>query len=71
MLYTVYKTHNLINGKEYIGFHSINNEHDILVTESETGSIFKDGYMGSGKLIKKALEKYKQHNMKQELLFIT
>ena len=71
MLYTVYKTHNLINGKEYIGFHSINNEHDILVTESENGSIFKDGYMGSGKLIKKALEKYKPHNMKQELLFIT
>lgn len=71
MLYTVYKTHNLINGKDYIGFHSINNEHDILVTESETGSIFKDGYMGSGKLIKRALEKYKPHNMKQELLFIT
>lgn len=71
MYYTVYKTTNLINSKEYVGFHKIKNIDEIQHQESETGSIFKDGYMGSGKLIKRALEKYGPMNMKQSLLLIT
>jgi hypothetical protein len=71
MLYTVYKTTNLINDKIYIGFHSIDSMDCILCTESIYDSIFLDGYLGSGKLIKRALEKYGPQNMKQELLLVT
>lgn len=71
MLYTVYKTINTINNKIYIGFHNINDMDDILTTESVYDSIFKDGYLGSGKLIKRAIEKYGPENMKQELLLVT
>jgi len=71
MLYTVYKTINTVNNKEYVGFHKINDIEDILCTESENGSIFKDGYLGSGKLMKRALEKYGPLNMKQELILVT
>ena len=42
--YTVYKTTNTIDGKEYIGFHSTNN--------------LDDGYLGSGKWLKRAVAKY-------------
>jgi hypothetical protein len=44
MYFCVYKIVNKINQKEYIGFHSTND--------------LNDGYMGSGKLILRALEKY-------------
>jgi len=71
MFYTIYKTINLINNKEYIGFHSVKTLNDIVYEESVNGSIFKDGYLGSGKLIKRALEKYGPLNMKQELILIT
>lgn len=71
MLYTVYKTVNVINGKEYVGFHKIENLNSILYTESENGSIFSDGYMGSGKLMKRALQKYGPLNMRQSLLLVT
>ena len=71
MLYTVYRTTNLINSKVYIGFHSINNYDDIICVESINGSIFNDGYMGSGKLIKRALQKYGPINFKQSLVFIS
>ena len=71
MLYTVYKTTNTINNKEYVGFHKINESDDILYVCSENGSIFKDGYMGSGKLMKRALQKYGPINMSQELLLVT
>lgn len=71
MLYTVYKTMNKINGKEYVGFHKIKNIDEIKYNTSESGSIFKDGYMGSGSLIKKVLEKYGPEKMCQELLFIS
>jgi len=69
MLYTVYKTTNKINKKEYIGFHKVKNKSSILSHFSESGSIFTDGYMGSGKLMKKALVKYGPENFEQELLF--
>lgn len=71
MLYTIYKTINISNNKEYIGFHSIKDVSDILYEESDNGSIFADGYLGSGKLMKMALEKYGPLNMKQKLLLVT
>lgn len=67
--YTVYKTTNLINNKIYIGFHSIN-ESDILRKEFGHLSCFKDGYLGSGKLLIKAIEKYGPENFAQEILGI-
>lgn len=70
-VFTVYKTTNLENGKEYIGFHSVPNESFILDEFSINGSLFKDGYLGSGKLIKKAIEKYGPENFTQELLLVT
>lgn len=71
MYYTIYKTVNILNNKEYVGFHSIKSLNDIICEKSENGSIFSDGYLGSGKLMKWALEKYGPMNMRQELIMIT
>lgn len=54
--FTVYRITNEINGKEYIGFHSTND--------------INDGYMGSGKIIKKAIEKYGVENFRKEIIAI-
>jgi hypothetical protein len=62
---------NKVNGKEYVGFHKINDIDDLRCERSDNGSIFEDGYLGSGKLMKRALEKYGPMNMWQELILIT
>lgn len=71
MYYTIYKTINNVNNKEYVGFHKIRYISDIKSEKSENGSIFEDGYLGSGVLMKKALEKYGPMNMSQELILLT
>lgn len=56
MYYTIYKTTNKINQKQYIGMHQTND--------------LNDGYMGSGKLLKRAIDKYGLDAFIHEILYV-
>lgn len=56
MFYTIYKTTNLLNNKFYIGKHQTLDPND--------------NYLGSGKLLKRAIEKHGRENFKKEILYI-
>lgn len=53
-MYEIYLTTNLINGKKYIGQHKVSKTYDY--------------YLGSGIILKQAIEKYGRHNFKKEVL---
>lgn len=56
MFYTIYKVTHIQSGKEYIGMHQTNN--------------IDDGYMGSGKHLRRALKKHGVQDFHKEIMYI-
>lgn len=56
MIFYLYKITNLVNDKIYVGIHKTKD--------------MNDGYMGSGKIIKRAIEKYGLDNFRKDILEI-
>lgn len=56
MKYTIYRTTNIINNKIYIGKHQTKD--------------LDDGYLGSGKILKRAISKYGEDKFESEILYI-
>lgn len=54
--YTVYRTQNIVNGKYYFGVHKTKNPHD--------------GYLGSGRILKRAVAKYGEASFLKNVCFI-
>jgi len=61
MIYTLYKTTNIINNKFYVGVHTTKD----LGFGTDT---YKDQYIGSGKTVDKALKKYGRDNFLVEVI---
>lgn len=55
MNHYLYRTTNLVNGKQYVGIRSHNNPE-------------QDAYLGSGQFLKQAVAKYGVENFKKEIL---
>lgn len=56
MFYVIYKTTNTVNGKFYIGKHQTKD--------------LNDGYVGSGKILQRAIKKYGKENFITEILYM-
>lgn len=56
MFYTIYQITNLVNGKIYIGKHETKDPND--------------NYLGSGKMIRQAIEKYGIESFSKDVLFV-